>query len=316
VNDFLIYTLYEKNNLCFMILDESVKVIITNRNIRYYKELGYDVQSNKETEISLKDLNKNSLIKINSKCDICGFESEISYQNYNKSFKNGGYYCCKKCSYTKVKIDIEKISKRIIESKRIKYDKITNYIQENGYSFCKKCNNRFELDKFRKTKLGRYILVCNICRSNDFKNYYKNLDHETKKERKRRYYRNSIHINLWRSILKSYLFRRNKNKLDETISLLGYSSNDLKKHLESKFDKYMSWETYGKYWQVDHIIPVSFFKESTPINMVNSLENLRPLEKNYNLSRGNKLDDFGLEIFKKYKTYIKIEYINIYKNKI
>lgn len=94
---------------------------------------------------------------------------------------------------------------------------------------------------------------------------------------------------------------------------MGYSSSDLKKHLESKFNQYMSWDNYGSYWQVDHIIPVSLFIESTPIYIVNSLSNLRPLEKNYNLSRGNKIDNDGLQIFDNFKTYIKEEYINLYK---
>lgn len=202
------------------------------------------------------------------------------------------------------------MSKTIRDIKKMKYDEITSNLEEKGYGICKKCKNKFELDSFRKTKLGRYILTCSICRSIDFKNYYNKIDKDIKRERKRKYYRNSIHINLWRSILKSYLFRKSENKLDETIKLLGYSSNDLKYHLELGFDVYMSWENYGEYWQVDHIIPVSFFKEKTPIHVVNSLDNLRPLEKRYNLSRGNKLDDVGLRIFEKYKTYIKDKYIN------
>lgn len=78
----------------------------------------------------------------------------------------------------------------------------------------------------------------------------------------------------------------------------------------------MNWKNYGKIWQVDHIIPVSFFEIHTPIHIVNSLENLRPLDSQYNLSRGNKLDDEGYKLFEKFETYIKEEYINIYKDKI
>ena len=56
------------------------------------------------------------------------------------------------------------------------------------------------------------------------------------------------------------------------------------------------------------------FKEDTNVKIVNSLENLRPLCKIYNNSRGNKLDEQGLYILSKYKTYIKDVYINEYKN--
>lgn len=78
----------------------------------------------------------------------------------------------------------------------------------------------------------------------------------------------------------------------------------------------MNWGNYGNYWQVDHIIPISLFIDSTPTHVVNSLDNLRPLEKRYNLSRSNKLDDSGFKIFNKFETYIKDIYINKYKNKI
>ena len=78
----------------------------------------------------------------------------------------------------------------------------------------------------------------------------------------------------------------------------------------------MSWNNYGKYWQVDHIIPVSFFKDDSPISIVNSLSNLRPLKSTDNISRHNNLDDDCLRLIPYFETYIKDEYINIYKNKI
>jgi hypothetical protein len=46
----------------------------------------------------------------------------------------------------------------------------------------------------------------------------------------------------------------------------------------------MSWDNYGK-WHIDHIVMVSSFEEDTPMNIVNSLENLRPLWAEDNCSR-------------------------------
>jgi len=116
---------------------------------------------------------------------------------------------------------------------------------------------------------------------------------------------------MWRSILKSSLNRLGQIKKSKSNELVGYDSLTLKLHLESLFDNKMNWDNYNKYWQVDHIIPVSLFKEDTDVSIVNSLDNLRPLCKIYNNSRGNKLDEKGYEILDKYKTYIKDEYIKI-----
>lgn len=52
----------------------------------------------------------------------------------------------------------------------------------------------------------------------------------------------------------------NKNKSGRTEELLGCTIDELKKHLESKFTKGMSWETRGKFgWNIDHIRPCSSF---------------------------------------------------------
>jgi hypothetical protein len=297
-----------------MILDEYIDVYITNRNISYYKEIGYDVSSGKYSTIKINDVNKNSSINVNVRCDICYTEKKLSVQKYYKSLLNSGYYSCKKCSHNK--INYSKHGESIKFYKKIKYDNITNKIENDGVLTCNKCFSELDLKFFKKNKNGRYLKVCGECRKTDFKKYYNNLTSEEKRRRKRIYYRNSITQNLWRSLLRSYLFRKSLTKLDDTISILGYTSNDLRYHLESKFESWMDWSNYGILWQVDHIIPVSYFNDCTPICIVNSLNNLRPLDKSYNLSRGNKLDDDGLLLFNQFQTYIKEEYINIYKEKI
>lgn len=49
-------------------------------------------------------------------------------------------------------------------------------------------------------------------------------------------------------------------KSKKTMELLGCSIDELKIHLESKFQEGMNWENYGlKGWHIDHIIPCAFF---------------------------------------------------------
>ena len=80
----------------------------------------------------------------------------------------------------------------------------------------------------------------------------------------------------WRSVLKSQLRRFGTSKESSTIEILGYSAEELKKHLENLFTPGMSWSNYGE-WHVDHIKSISKFDTNTPPNIVNSLSNLQPL---------------------------------------
>jgi hypothetical protein len=48
-------------------------------------------------------------------------------------------------------------------------------------------------------------------------------------------------------------------KHKSTFKLLGCSIVELKQYLESKFLPTMTWENYGQYWHVDHIIPCDSF---------------------------------------------------------
>lgn len=80
-----------------------------------------------------------------------------------------------------------------------------------------------------------------------------------------------------------------------------YSMQELKEHLESQFNGKFSWETYGKEWHIDHIIPQSLFFitniESPQLKECWALSNLRPLEAKENMRKGARL----LEEYANYK---------------
>jgi len=69
---------------------------------------------------------------------------------------------------------------------------------------------------------------------------------------------------------------------------LGYNNIELKNHLERQFTPEMSWNNYGTYWHIDHIIPLSWFKtEEQLIKKGWKLQNLQPLEANINIEKSN-----------------------------
>jgi len=77
-------------------------------------------------------------------------------------------------------------------------------------------------------------------------------------------------------------------------TLVGYPLAKLIKHLEKQFITGMTWENYGSYWHVDHIIPVAAFNFCSPSDIdfqkCWSLNNLQPLEAKKNFSKADKLD--------------------------
>jgi hypothetical protein len=76
--------------------------------------------------------------------------------------------------------------------------------------------------------------------------------------------------------------------------LVGFTVDELKKHLEKLFKPGMTWENFGTVWEIDHKIPISVFNFEKPehldFRLCWNLKNLQPLEKFKNRSKGAKLD--------------------------
>lgn len=77
-------------------------------------------------------------------------------------------------------------------------------------------------------------------------------------------------------------------------SLVGYTVDQLKQHLEKWFDQFMTWGNYGTYWHIDHIIPIAAFNFETPEDVdfkrCWALKNLRPLEAKENIRKSDKVE--------------------------
>jgi uncharacterized Zn finger protein (UPF0148 family) len=82
-----------------------------------------------------------------------------------------------------------------------------------------------------------------------------------------------------------------KNKLDKSIEYLGCDLPSYKKYLESQFTSKMTWDNYGEYWEIDHIIPLFTFDFSINENMFKAFNylNTRPLSKLENQKRFKKI---------------------------
>jgi len=78
---------------------------------------------------------------------------------------------------------------------------------------------------------------------------------------------------------RNYFIFSGLNKSSTTIDLLGCSIEHAKNHLEKQFKPGMSWQNYGKEWQVDHIIPLRSAKNKESLERLCHFSNLQPLFK-------------------------------------
>lgn len=97
-----------------MILEKTIKVMYSGKNIPILKSKGYvSFKQGEFVEINIFDLSLKSSIKITAVCEICGSHNKISYSKYNSNFSRHGYYGCRKCSQMKLeKTSLDKYGTR------------------------------------------------------------------------------------------------------------------------------------------------------------------------------------------------------------
>ena len=88
-----------------------------------------------------------------------------------------------------------------------------------------------------------------------------------------------------------YRFVKGRIKKSKTKGYLGCSLDELKTYLAERFSKGMSWDNYGKVWQIDHIIPCKAFDFSDEVQIHKCFHhsNLQPLLRGENISKSDKL---------------------------
>jgi len=113
-----------------MILTEKLTIKICSKNLKHFRNYGYDVSCNQLIEINVNELPLNSKKLVKVKCENCNIEKDIQYCDYMKITKSGQYFCSK-CKWIKTKATIrEKYGvENVFQSSEIK-DKIKKTNQE------------------------------------------------------------------------------------------------------------------------------------------------------------------------------------------
>ncbi len=98
--------------------------------------------------------------------------------------------------------------------------------------------------------------------------------------------RDGISRGVWRAL-------KGRKAGTKVEGILGYSMEDLRRHLERQFLKGMNWDNYGKVWDIDHIIPLAYFNLTNPeeCKIACNYNNLQPLTKSDNSRKKDKILD-------------------------
>jgi hypothetical protein len=165
--------------------------------------------------------------------------------------------------------------------------------------WCKSCNREYAKN-YRKTnpdnirKTQRSYLDKNKDKVKQWnKNHFEN-NKDRVRERARNNYQKYSQIPEKRIMIncRNYLVKLLKHKKsNHTEDLVGCTPKFLKEWLEYQFDSKMSWDNYGTYWHIEHVIPcASFdFSEIKQQRVCFNWRNIRPFEGSENISKGDKI---------------------------
>jgi hypothetical protein len=221
------------------------------------------------------------------KCSKCNIEFDLSHFNKDKSSKDGLRSNCKSCAKEYRERNSEK-QKEYRE--RTKLRNSSNW-KEKYYAdkTDKKLKNMIYYQNHKdriKEKSQEYYSNNKEKKKNYQKNYQENNREKRNKylaERRQNDEMFRLITNIRNLILNSF-YEMGYSKNSKTNEILGCTFDELKFHLESKFESWMNWNNRGIYngelnfgWDIDHIIPLSDAKNVEDLYRLNHYTNLQPL---------------------------------------
>lgn len=279
----------------------------------------------KEVSQKWREQNKyDGRIVANKKCSTCKTIKNFTEFFYDKAQKDGLSTKCKECILQYRKENREDMLEKQKARNKARAEKEKIHVTGRVCSQCKEYKPSSEFWKSKHTVDGLYP-CCKVCKKqlesipqrkenhrkcvcnwiSENKEMVQKYQNEwDKKKRKEdvgyRLRRNTMHAIM--ASIRGCKFDAKTERLKKAIfDHLPYTSDDLIKHIESKWESWMGWDNYGKYdpakktWQIDHIIPQSKLKFSSfddeNFRKLWDLSNLQPLETIANIKKSNRIID-------------------------
>lgn len=225
----------------------------------------------------------------------------------NKKLHNKEY---NKKRYEKNKEDIKEQSKKYynenkedIKEKNKKTNK--ERYEKNKEEILEKQRKHHNENKTEINKRKRELAEKNKVKIKEQKKKYREKNKDKIKEQKKIYRQeNKVKYNEYRrnkkktdllykltcsirTLISNSIIRSGYSKKSRTYQILGCTFEEVKIHLENKFEPWMNWLNYGnptdglfepnKTWDIDHITPISSAKSEEDVIKLNHYTNLQPL---------------------------------------
>lgn len=225
-------------------------------------------------------------------CSCCKIAKDIVDFNKNKSMKDGLSPQCKYCT----KLGYEKYKEKRLKNK-------ADYYQKNKDKKIKWQRKYYRDNKEARTEYNKQYNSLNKERIGITKKEYIERNYEliqkkwaeyyqNNKDKRRAYEKNKRKVDPLFKLSSNIRRRLNsfiKNKKKKSNSFIGCSYEFLKTYLEKKFTSEMSWDNYGSYWHIDHVIPLASAQTEEELYKLCHYTNLQPLEAKENIRKGSKI---------------------------
>lgn len=239
-------------------------------------------------------------------CSKCKREKELNEFSDRKDSKDGKRGQCKECELINKKVYYQKRAEKIKEHKKQRYQlnkptilaKCKNYYKKNKEKIIKDVSLWQKTNPDKRSKIARKYYENTIEQREEYgKNYYQSNKERMRPIRndyqKRRKANDPLYKLAFTVREKTCKALRNGHKAIKTMELLGCTVEQLKEHIQSQFQKGMTWENWAhKGWHIDHIIPISSFdlSKEDEQRICFHYTNLQPLWAEENLKKSNKID--------------------------
>jgi hypothetical protein len=237
------------------------------------------------------------------KCSKCLIEKDVCEFHKHRGTNDGYYTICKICR--------KPISKKYLEENRelINNRRSENYFKNHEENLIKS-RNRIKNEREKRLEQSKKYYQNNEKKVKEYQKKHYELNKEKYIEKAKNWCKNnkekclnSINQRVKKRKKDDVLFKlKHKLRTDMYISLkrqkrskkieqiIGLSLENYKKHIESQFEDWMSWDNWGLYtWHIDHIIPISSAKNEEEIYKLWYYTNLRPLSAIENIKKSNKI---------------------------
>ncbi len=191
---------------------------------------------------------------------------------------------CKNCGYKKTAESLKHDLEFVVDVFEKAGCRLINTVYNNNQELLNYecvCGRKAKIS-FANFQFGHRCSLCRVDNMSGDKHHNWEPDRELLALKRKIRARSHTHI-------KHLLKRTGKNKLQKSVSILGYTQKQLREHLMS----HPNWPLVKDgAWHIDHIFPVKAFLDHgiQDLKIINCLENLRPLTSTENLKKSGKYD--------------------------